>query len=138
MRRTAAWSEEGRDRCDEPCAIQAGAPMDGVPARQIDNGYNFPKLWQMGADMVVKVASGIPVAELPIEFPTSFELAINATTARLLGVNISYEMKLRTDRFITGLPRYTLKPSVGYHRAPDHAIVSCGSSEYTMASCALP
>ena len=64
-------------------------------------GYNFPKLWQMGADMVNKVLHGVPIAELPVEFPTTFELAINLTTARLLKIDIPYEMRLRADRFIT-------------------------------------
>lgn len=64
-------------------------------------GYNFSKIWRMGADMVAKVLSGVPIAELPVEFPTDFELAINLTTAKLLGIQIPYEIRLRADRFIT-------------------------------------
>lgn len=66
----------------------------------VSYGYSFLKIWRMGADMVAKVLNGVPVSELPVEFPTDFELVINLTTANLLGIRIPYEIKLRTDRFI--------------------------------------
>lgn len=63
-------------------------------------GYSFQSMWRTGAEMVAKIIQGVPVSEIPWEWPTRYELAINLTTARLLGVDIPYEMKLRADRLI--------------------------------------
>lgn len=64
-------------------------------------GYSFPSMWRTGADMTVKALRGVPIAEIPMEFPTTYELVINATTAKLLGVEVPYELKLRADRIIS-------------------------------------
>lgn len=67
----------------------------------ISYGYNFASMWRTGADMVSKILSGASVSEIPMEFPTAYELAINMTTAKFLGIEVPYELKLRADRLIS-------------------------------------
>jgi len=49
---------------------------------------------------VKKLLSGAKPAELPVEQPTTFELAINMKTAKALGIKIPQTMVVRADRLI--------------------------------------
>jgi putative ABC transport system substrate-binding protein len=63
-------------------------------------GANLPDLFRRSALFVHKVLQGTKPAELPVEQPTKFELAINLTTARAIGLTIPEEFKLRADTVI--------------------------------------
>jgi putative ABC transport system substrate-binding protein len=63
-------------------------------------GFSFPALWQRGAEIVASVLRGTKVSDIPMEQPTTYELAINLKTARALGLTISQSMLLRADRVI--------------------------------------
>ncbi len=63
-------------------------------------GFSFPALWRRGAEMVVSVLRGTKVSDIPMEQPTTFELAVNLKTARSLGHVIPQSMLLRADRVI--------------------------------------
>ena len=51
-------------------------------------GPNFPDLFRRAADFVDKVLRGAKPADLPVEQPTKFDLVVNLTTARALGLKI--------------------------------------------------
>ena len=63
-------------------------------------GFNFPALWRRGAELVAGVLRGARVSEIPMEQPSTFELAINLKTARALGVSVPQQTLLRADRVI--------------------------------------
>jgi putative ABC transport system substrate-binding protein len=63
-------------------------------------GFSFPALWQRGAEIVASVLRGTKVGGIPMEQPTTYELAINLKTARALRLTISQPMLLRADRMI--------------------------------------
>lgn len=63
-------------------------------------GFNFPRMWRSGADMVAKILRGARAGDIPVEQPTTYELAINLKTARALGIRIPESIRLRVDRVI--------------------------------------
>ena len=51
-------------------------------------GPNFLDLWRRTGDLVDKILRGTKPAEIPVEQPTKFDLVINLTTAKALGLTI--------------------------------------------------
>lgn len=61
-------------------------------------GFNFPRMWRSGAEMVAKILRGARAGDIPMEQPTTYELAINRKTTRALGIRIPEAIRLRVDR----------------------------------------
>jgi putative tryptophan/tyrosine transport system substrate-binding protein len=63
-------------------------------------GPNFPSLYQRAGDFVDKILRGAKPAEIPVEQPTQFDLVINLTTAKALGLKVPESFLLRADEVI--------------------------------------
>jgi putative ABC transport system substrate-binding protein len=63
-------------------------------------GFNFPQMWRAGAEMVAKILHGAKPGDIPMQQPTTYELAINLRTAKTLGIRIPESIRLRVDRVI--------------------------------------
>jgi putative ABC transport system substrate-binding protein len=63
-------------------------------------GSNRAEPYRHVASMVDKIFQGTKPADLPVEQPTKFELAINLKTAKQIGVTIPQSMLYRADRVI--------------------------------------
>jgi putative ABC transport system substrate-binding protein len=63
-------------------------------------GANFPDLFRRAADFVDKILRGTKPADIPVEQPTKFDLVINLTTAKAVGVTIPESFLLRADEVI--------------------------------------
>jgi len=63
-------------------------------------GPNLAALWRQAGTVVVKILKGARPADLPIEQPTKFELAINARTAKALGIPMQPSLLVSADEVI--------------------------------------
>lgn len=59
-----------------------------------------PELERSAIDYVDRVLRGTPPADLPVQLPTKFELAVNLKTAKALGVTVPQSVLVRADRVI--------------------------------------
>jgi putative tryptophan/tyrosine transport system substrate-binding protein len=63
-------------------------------------GPNLTDLYRRAAELIDKILRGTKPADIPVEQPTKFELVINLTTARSLGLSIPESFLLRADKVI--------------------------------------
>jgi len=60
-------------------------------------GPNFPDLFRRAGDFVNKILRGVKPADLPVEQPVKFDLMINVTTAKVLGLTIPEKILVRAS-----------------------------------------
>jgi putative tryptophan/tyrosine transport system substrate-binding protein len=66
----------------------------------ISFGPSLAAMWRQTGAIVVKILRGAKPADIPIEQPTKFELAMNARTAQALGLSIPPSVLVRADDII--------------------------------------
>jgi putative ABC transport system substrate-binding protein len=66
----------------------------------ISYGANYPALFRRTAEIVDKILRGAKSGDIPVEQPTKFDLVINLTTAKTLGLTVSDKLLALADEVI--------------------------------------
>jgi putative ABC transport system substrate-binding protein len=77
-------------------AFREGVEAGGL----MSYGPNFPDQFRRAADYVDKILRGAKPGDIPVEQPTKFDLVINRTTAKALGLAIPESFLLPADEVI--------------------------------------
>jgi ABC-type uncharacterized transport system substrate-binding protein len=78
------------------CALKEYTQTGGL----LSYGPSYPDLFRRAAEYVDKILRGAKPADIPVEQPTKFELVVNLTTAKALGLTMSERFLLRADEII--------------------------------------
>jgi putative tryptophan/tyrosine transport system substrate-binding protein len=63
-------------------------------------GPNFPDLFRRAADYVDKILRGARPSDIPVEQPTRFDLVVNLTTAKAIGITLPHTVLARADEVL--------------------------------------
>jgi putative ABC transport system substrate-binding protein len=63
-------------------------------------GPDLVDIWRRAAACVDRILNGARPADLPVEQPTKFELIVNLTTAKAIGLTIPRSVLARADELI--------------------------------------
>src|SRR5262249_38251807 len=72
--------------------VEAGALMS--------NGPSFSDQWSRTDEIVDKILRGAKPGDIPVEQPTKFDLVINLTTAKALGLTVPQTLLVAADEVI--------------------------------------
>ena len=87
---TAAWPVVAR-------AQQGELARDGG---LLSYGTDVPDIFRRAATYVDRILRGAKPGDLPVQFPTKFEMVVNLKTAKALGLAVSQSILLRADEVI--------------------------------------
>ena len=88
-----------RTRCDASMRLagsRKSARDGGLLSYDIDRVDN----WRRAATYVDRILRGEKPGDLPVQFPTKFEMVVNSKTAKALGLAIPPSIMLRADEVI--------------------------------------
>jgi putative tryptophan/tyrosine transport system substrate-binding protein len=77
-------------------ALRAAAADGGL----MSYGVDLPNVFRQSAAYVDRILKGANPADLPIFLPTKFELVINLTTAKALGIDVPLSLMVRADEML--------------------------------------
>ncbi len=66
----------------------------------ISYGPNLANLFRRAGDYVDKILRGVKPGDIPVEQPTKFDLIVNLTTAKALGLEVPAALLARADEVI--------------------------------------
>ena len=92
-------------------AIISAAARNNVPAVYdrsdpvrdgglLSYGFDLVDTWRRAAPYVDRILRGEKPGDLPMQFPTKFEMAVNLKTAKALGLAVPQSILLRADEVI--------------------------------------
>jgi putative ABC transport system substrate-binding protein len=76
------------------------APIYAVDGGLLAYGADSVESFRLAAGYVDRLLRGTKVSELPVQFPTKFELVVNLKTAKAIGLTIPETFLLRANRVI--------------------------------------
>ena len=85
-----------RHRLPSLYVIRAFAEAGGL----LSYGNDIADNYRQAATFVDRILKGEKPSELPVQFPTKFELAVNLKTAKILGVQIPQQLLAVADDVI--------------------------------------
>ncbi len=77
--------------------------FNGLFAREgglLSYSANQDDMYRRSAHFIDRILKGAKPADLPVEQPTRYELIINLTTAKALGIKVPTELRIRADEVI--------------------------------------
>ena len=91
--------------------IIAAAARNNVPALYaasnltrdgglLSYGVDLVDLFRRAASYVDRILRGAKPGDLPVQFPTKFEMVVNLKTAKALGLTVPPSIRLRADEVI--------------------------------------
>jgi putative ABC transport system substrate-binding protein len=94
--RTPIISAAARNNVPAIYAASAFAREGGL----LSYGVDFVDISRRAASYVDRILRGDKPGDLPVQFPTKFEMAVNLKTARALGLNVPQSILLQADEVI--------------------------------------
>lgn len=77
-------------------ALRAAAAEGGL----ISYGADLPNVFRQAAVYADRILKGANPGDLPVSLPTKFDLVINLTTAKALGIDVPMSLMVRADEML--------------------------------------